>query len=79
MGEQMYVLWVSGGPIEIQTPAWGFIKFSHTSLLSKEGFSAVLRQATSPPGPGRPETLKAEGHIFENCLQIKRYVKHVAN
>jgi len=25
-----------------------------------------------PPGPGLPETIKAEGHIFENCLQNKR-------
>jgi len=24
-----------------------------------------------PPGPGGPKTLKAEGNIFENCLQSK--------
>jgi len=30
-----------------------------------------------PPlsGPGGPETLKAEEHIFENCLQNKRGCK----
>jgi len=26
----------------------------------------------SQPGPGGPKTLRAEGHIFENCLRIKR-------
>jgi len=25
-----------------------------------------------PPGPRGPETLEAEGHIIENCLQYKR-------
>jgi len=41
--------------------------------LSKEGFGAGL--TTSPhPGPGGPKTLKAEGHIFEKCLQNKRFL-----
>jgi len=38
--------------------------------VSKEGFSAGL--TPSPPGTGGPKILKAEGHIFENCLQNKR-------
>jgi len=42
--------------------------------LPKEGFDTVLTLAASPPPPcaWRPETLKAEGHIFENYLQNKR-------
>jgi len=44
--------------------------------LSKEGFGAGLTHAPSPPGPGGPKILKAEGHIFENCL---RNVQHFAN
>jgi len=41
--------------------------------LSKEGFGAGLTPAAPlPPEPGGPKILKAEGHIFENCLQNKR-------
>jgi len=29
-------------------------------------------QLHHPPGSAGPETLKAKGHIFENCLQYKR-------
>jgi len=46
------------------------MKFLHTHQhLSKEGFGAGL---TPPPGPGGPKKLKAEGNIFENCLQSKK-------
>jgi len=39
--------------------------------LSKEGFGAGLTPRPLIPGPGGPKTLKAEGNIFENCLQSK--------
>jgi len=29
-------------------------------------------QPLTPTGPGDPKAVKAEGHIFENCLQNKR-------
>jgi len=41
--------------------------------LPKEGLGAVLILAHHPLGGGGPEPLKAEGHIFENSLQNKRY------
>jgi len=40
--------------------------------LSEEGFGVDLTQAPHLPGPGGPETLKAEGRPFENCLQNKK-------
>jgi len=39
--------------------------------LSRKGCGEVFTQAT-PAGPGGPETLKAEGNIFEKCLQNKK-------
>jgi len=47
------------------------ILHSHPQL-SKEGFGAGLTPAPPPSGPGGPETLKAERHIFENFLKNKR-------
>jgi len=47
------------------------------SNLSKKGFGAVLTSAPHLPGLGVPETLKAEEHIFENCL--RKNVQQVAN
>jgi len=41
-------------------------------ILSKEGFGEGLTPPPSPLGLGGPKTLKAEGRIFENCLQNKR-------
>jgi len=38
--------------------------------MSKEGFGTGL--TPTPPGPGGPKIIKAEGDIFENCLQNKR-------
>jgi len=40
--------------------------------LSKEGFGADLTPDPSTIWARGPETLKAEEHIFENCLQNKR-------
>jgi len=40
--------------------------------LSKEGYGAVLNPLPHPSGPRGPETLEAEEHIIENCLQNKR-------
>jgi len=40
--------------------------------MFKEWFGAGLTPPPHPSGPGGPETLKAEEHIFENCLQNKR-------
>jgi len=47
--------------------------------MYKEGFGADLTPAPSPIWAGRPETLKAEGHIFENCLYKTKDVQQVAN
>jgi len=78
MGVQMFVclsvcLLVCSGLIEIQTPARILKNFAHVSPPVQGGFGAVLTSASHPPGPGGPETLKAEGHIFENRLKNKRY------
>jgi len=40
--------------------------------LSKEGVCR-FNPYPHPPGPRGPKTIKAEGHIFENGLQNKRY------
>jgi len=42
--------------------------------LFKEGFGGSLTPAPPLPGPGGPETLQAEGNIFENCSQNKSYL-----
>jgi len=39
---------------------------------SKEGFDTFLNPDPHPPGHRRLETLEAEGHVIENCLQNKR-------
>jgi len=39
--------------------------------LSKEGFGPDLTPAPSPPVPGLPKILKAEGDIFEHSLKNK--------
>jgi len=59
-------LLVCGGLLEMQTHAPILMKASHN--LSKEGSGASLTPAP-PPGQGEPETIQAEGHILENCLQ----------
>jgi len=46
--------------------------------LSIEGFGAVLTQAPSTPWAWGAETLKAEGHIFENVYRTKD-VQQVGN
>jgi len=48
------------------------ILYTHPNM-SKEGFGAGLIPPPPPFGPGGPETLKAEEHIFKNCLQNKRW------
>jgi len=59
--------------MEIQTPPQILITFLHIHVhLSKEAFGAVLTPALSPSWVWGPETLQAEGHIFENCLQNKK-------
>jgi len=40
--------------------------------LSKEVIGTVLTPAPKLSRPGEPETLKAKGQIFKNCLQNKR-------
>jgi len=40
--------------------------------LSKEGFGEVLTPPPSSPWAWGPDTLKAEGNIFENCFQSKK-------
>jgi len=72
MGVKMFVcLLVCGGLTVIQspTPIW---KKSPPAHLTKEGFGAVLTPDPLLPEAGGPETLKAQGHIFENCLIYKR-------
>jgi len=39
--------------------------------LSKEGFGLGLTPAPSSPGPGGPETLKAEEHIFKMLSRLQ--------
>jgi len=39
--------------------------------LYKEGFGLGLTPSASPPGPGGPETLKAEGHIFKMLSRLQ--------
>jgi len=51
--------------MDIQTPALILMKFPKPS---KEGFGAGLTPTSSTPGP---KTLKAKGHILENCLRNK--------
>jgi len=53
-----------------------FLKLLSLSFTQKlknllaNGFIYILVLApASPPGPVGPKTLKAEGNIFENCLQ----------
>jgi len=59
--------------MEIQTPTPIKMKFWLAyPHLSKEGFGTGLTPPPPPSGPGGPKILKAEGHIFENCLQNKR-------
>jgi len=54
---------VCRGLMEIQNHASTLMNFHAHPRLSKEGFGAGLTP-TLPPGPGRPETIKAEGQIF---------------
>jgi len=60
--------------MEIQTPATILLKFcTQRPYLFKEGFGYGLTPASFPIlGLGGTETLKAEEHIFETCLQCKR-------
>jgi len=62
-----------------QNPCTDLDKIVHThSHLSKEGLGAVSTLAPHLPGPGRPETLIAEEHIFEAVYKTKP-VKQVSN
>jgi len=66
-------LLVCGGLMEIQTPAWILIKFStHIPTCSRMVLVQFWTRPPHPPGPRGPETLEAEWHIIENCLQNKR-------
>jgi len=59
---------------ENPNPCSDLDKILHTHPhLSKEGFGEGLTPALSLPGPGGPKILKAEGNIFEKCLQNKRW------
>jgi len=65
-------LLVCGGLMEIQTPAQILIKFcTHIPTCPRKVLMQVWARPTHPPGPWGPETLEAEGHIIENCLQNK--------
>jgi len=59
--------------MEIQTPARILIKFcTHIPTCPRKVLVQVCPPSPHPSGPGGPEILKAEGHIFENCLKNKR-------
>jgi len=73
MGEQMFVyisvsMWRAN---ENSSPCSDLDKILHEHPhLSKEGLGAGLNPP--PFGTGWHETLTAEGHIFENCLQTNK-------
>jgi len=59
--------------MEIQTGAPIIMKFcTHIPTCPSKGLVQVCHPSPPPSGPGGSKTLKAEGHIFENCLQNKR-------
>jgi len=59
----------NGNPI----PCTDLDEILHTHFyLSKGGFDAGLNPDPLSPWASGPETLEAEGHIIENCLQNKR-------
>jgi len=75
MGVQIYmsVMLECGGLTEIQRPKFILIKFcTRIPTCPRKVLVQFRPWAPHPPVPGGPETLKAEGHIFENCLQNKR-------
>jgi len=58
--------------MEIQNPAPDRYENLHIHYHLKKVLVQFWPPAPSHPGPGKPETLKAEGNIFEKCLQNKR-------
>jgi len=70
----LIVCWyVELGLMEIQTPAPTLMKFcTHTLTYPRKVLVQVCPLPPLPSRPGGPEPLKAEEHIFENCVRNKR-------
>jgi len=59
--------------MEIQTPAPILMKFCmHIPTYPRKVLVQVGPPTPSTPGPEGTKTLKAEGHIFENCLKKQK-------